>query len=130
MWLFNGKGSANGTWVEQTADGGFIVAGSTKAPDRGPGKPYLIRTDSLGNREWSGIYGDDGEFNSVQRTRDGSYIACGSSGKQLLLVRVGTGGETLWSRSFGDGGKHRGWSVQQTADGGKPGGKPGDVELV
>jgi hypothetical protein len=118
MRLFNGKGSANGTWVEQTADRGYIVAGSTSAPGRGPGRPYLTKTDSLGNREWSGIYGEDGEFNAVQQTRDSGYIACGCSGKQLLLVRVGPGGETLWSRLSGNDGKHRGWSVQQTADGG------------
>jgi hypothetical protein len=59
----------------------------------------------------------------VQQTSDGGYILLGStcSGNawpDFWLIKVDSEGEKEWDRTYGGGGKDRGYSVQQTEDGG------------
>lgn len=68
--------------VQQTTDGGYIIAGRTyKSTYWGPyeSKVYLMKTDSLGNRQWEKIFGENSEAYSIQQTTDGGYIITGST---------------------------------------------------
>jgi len=124
-----GGGYGDGAWcLQETDDGGFILAGNTAS--RGEGSDlFLVKADESGNCTWSRAYGGSGEDVGyfVQQTDDGGYVVVGSSnsyamGEELLwLVKVDENGSLIWDRTFGgfvssagDGG----WSVEQTTDGG------------
>ncbi len=94
---FGGKGVDEARSVQQTTDGGYIIAGKYSLISDGgyPGDGWLIKIDADGNQQWSKIFGRtitsctvnvpgetvdvnaSDEFSSVQQTSDGSYILAG-----------------------------------------------------
>ncbi|MBM3324123.1 MAG: T9SS type A sorting domain-containing protein, partial [Calditrichaeota bacterium] len=111
--------------VQQTADGGYIVAGYTLSFGAGYWDFYLVKTNGQGDTIWTRTYGgshDDFAF-SVQQTADGGYIVAGHTGSfgasgDFYLVKTNGQGDTLWTRTHGGSGWDDAYSVQQTADGG------------
>jgi hypothetical protein len=112
--------------VQQTMDGGFILAGMTSSFGAGGRDMYLVRTDSLGDTLWTRTYGgvQDDQANSVQLSFDGGYIIGGSTQSfgagecDFYLVRTDANGDTLWTKTYGSGGRDECNSVQQVSDGG------------
>ncbi|HHZ66017.1 MAG TPA: hypothetical protein EYN38_02270 [Flavobacteriales bacterium] len=82
MWTktFGGKTDDYGMSVQQTHDGGFVVAGYSNSFGRGI-DAYLIRTDENGNVKWTSTFGDDSDDygNSVDQTDDGGFVIGGST---------------------------------------------------
>jgi len=115
-----------GQSVQQTTDGGYIVAGITDSFGAGPRDVYLVKTDASGNTQWTRTYGgmsyDRGY--SVQQTSDGGYIVAGwtqspsAGGWDFYLVKTDAGGHKRWSRTYGGSRMDVAYSVQQTTDGG------------
>ena len=115
-----------GDWVAQTADRGYVVAGTWRPNDESFDF-YLVKTDSLGNLQWDkplGV-GPVAWVFSGGLTRDGGYILVGRKQDEwhawALLVKTNAQGDTQWSRTFqADTQPHRmtGLSAQQTRDGG------------
>ncbi|MFZ8835397.1 MAG: hypothetical protein ACO2O5_14570, partial [Candidatus Caldipriscus sp.] len=112
--------------VQQTSDGGYIVAGYTYSFGAGGWDAFLIKTDSNGNVQWAKTYGgvyDDGNF-VVQQTSDGEYITAGwtysfgAGGYDIFLVRTDANGNVQWAKTYGGAGDDWAYSVQQTSDGG------------
>ncbi len=76
---YGGTGNDRAFVVQQTSDGGYIVAGWTYSFGAGDRDFFLIKTDANGNVQWAKTYGganSDGAF-SVQQTSDGGYIVAG-----------------------------------------------------
>jgi hypothetical protein len=115
-----------GLAVDLTADSGFIITGSTYSFGAGFEDVYLIKTDARGDTNWTRTFGfpyaDLGY--GVQQTTDGGYVVAGyaeppgSYIPDAFLLKVATGGETLWTRMFGGAGEDDATSVAQTSDGG------------
>jgi len=76
---FTGNGVAQGLSVQQTGDGGYIVAGSTAVDAVGNADVLLVKTDSTGNQAWSRTFGSSGIdlAHCVRSTADGGYIVAG-----------------------------------------------------
>ena len=122
---YGGTGNDLGRAVQQTSDGGYIVAGVTASFGSGL-QAYLIKTNASGDTLWTKTYGgtDYEDGSSVQQTTDGGYIIAGrtdsfGNGAQVYLVKTNASGDTLWTRNYGGSGADwNGFSVQQTSDGG------------
>jgi len=125
LWTRNYGGTLQdfGYSVQQTQDGGYIVAGETYSFGNGA-QVYLVKTNATGDTLWTRNYGgtDDDYGESVQQTSDGGYIVAGytrsfGDSNQVYLINTNASGDTLWTRTHGTAGE-RGYSVQQTTDGG------------
>jgi len=140
LWLIKTDSLGNEEWnttiggnesdigydVEQTADGGFIIVGSTASEGKGNEDVYLVKTDNEGIVEWTNTFGgsisDVGR--SIVQTTDGNYVIVGHTNSygsgwfDLWMIKTDSEGTKLWDKSFGGGEDDVGWSIQQTNDGG------------
>ena len=127
--------------IQQTSDGGYIVAGYSGSND-GDVTGHHGSTDSMdcwivkltdtGAIEWEKSLGGSGvdEANSIQQTSDGGYIVAGYStssdgdvtgnhgGRDCWIVKLTTAGLIEWQKSLGGSGLDGSQSIQQTSDGG------------
>jgi hypothetical protein len=113
--------------VRQTADGGYVLAGSTMSFGAGYEDCYLVKTNEQGDTLWTRTYGgsSDDRAYSVQQAADGGYVVAGwtrsfgaSLYETMYLVKTDGQGDTLWTRTYGGGREELAHSVQLTADGG------------
>jgi hypothetical protein len=111
--------------VQQTSDGGYVIAGYTDIPGDGGYGVYLVRTDSLGDTIWTSVIGGDlGDYGrSVQQTQDGGFIVVGytnSFGGMLdaYMIKTDSDGEVIWTRIYGGNYYDAAYCVDQTSDGG------------
>ena len=124
--------------IQQTTDGGYIVAGISKSNDGDVSGNHdkedfwIIKLDAKGDIVWQKSLGGSGNdrTSSIRQTADGGYIAAGTSdsndGDALgnygsldgWVVKLDGNGELVWQRMFG--GTMTDWikDIQQTIDGG------------
>ena len=82
-----GSGEDTAYSIQQTSDGGYIVAGLTKSNDgdvsgnHGMGDAWVVKLDASGGIEWQKCYGGSkyDSANSIQQTSDGGYILAGET---------------------------------------------------
>ncbi|MCL2011067.1 MAG: hypothetical protein FWG71_11075 [Synergistaceae bacterium] len=134
-----GSGYDRAQSIQQTNDGGFIVAGYTNSNDGdvsgnngGLWDAWVVKLDSAGEIEWQRCLGGsrDEIAYSIQQTSDGGYIVAGftnsndgdvsgnNGGEDAWVVKLDSAGGIEWQRCLGGSGSDGASSVQQTSDGG------------
>ncbi len=121
---YGGSDADEARSVEQTADHGYFIVGTTWSfAGGGYNDVWLLKTDSLGDTLWTKVYGgSDGEWGfSGYQTSDGGYIVTGMTEsfvltEEVYLIKTDSLGDTLWTRHYGSADFNIGWSVQQTTD--------------
>ncbi|MGB3076967.1 MAG: MopE-related protein [Chitinophagales bacterium] len=126
LWtrFIGGSSVDHGNSVKETADGGYIIAGSTVSFGAGASDAYLVKTDATGNVTWSKTYGtsSNDEAYGIVQTVDGGYVFSGTEKQSGLngyahLVKVDATGNVLWSKTFGNSTrKNFAYTLLQTAD--------------
>ena len=120
---YGGPQDDDGASVRLTADGGFIICGTTSSFGSGTDL-YLIKTDSLGDSSWTKTYGGSaGESGSAVRVlSDGGYVMVGSTGSygsgysSIYLIRTNSTGDTLWTTTYGGNRADFGYGIEITGD--------------
>ena len=124
--------------IQQTTGGGYIVAGYSNSNDgdvtgnNGGVDCWIVKLDTVGNITWQKSLGGSGfdSAYSIKQTQDGGFIvACesysndgdvtGNNGSyDYWIVKLDSGGEITWQKSFGGSEGDAASSIQQTNDGG------------
>ena len=114
--------------VIQTSDSGFIIAGGGTNPDEYYDfNSFLVKTDSVGSFIWTYEFGDYHTdcASAVVESEEGDFIIYGAKesttvteSRDLYLLKIDSGGDTLWCRYFGGDDSDTPATMLQTADGG------------
>jgi hypothetical protein len=106
--------------VQQTSDGGYIIAGGIYSIDEDWGNAYLIKTDSIGDTLWTKTYGLAEKWAnafSVTLTSDHGYLLAGCQDRDVwwnqdfYVVKTDSMGDTLWTRTFESEPYHCDWAT-------------------
>lgn len=125
--------------VQQTVDGGYIVAGASESTDadvtgnHGVIDAWILKLSPGGGIEWKNSYGGSASDHaqSIIQTSDGGYIfagittsndgdlsGIGDSYRKMWVVKLNTLGGIMWQKRLGYAISDHARSVQQTSDGG------------
>lgn len=127
LWTqtYGGAGQDGARAMVVLDDGGTLMAGYTYSSGAGDVDAFLVRTGPDGSVLWSRPYGGPGRDFAIDvcATSDGGFVFTGfttsaGQGKQdLYLVKVDSGGDEVWSRTYGGAEMECGSAVLETADG-------------
>jgi Secretion system C-terminal sorting domain len=124
--------------VQQTLDGGYIVAGQTLSNDgdvtnnHGTSDCWIIKLNNLGIISWQKTFGGtvSDSVNKIENTTDGGYIFLGRTesnngdvvgnhgASDTWVVKLNQIGEISWQKTLGGTLSEYGRNIQQTEDGG------------
>ncbi|MBP6335108.1 MAG: T9SS type A sorting domain-containing protein [Bacteroidia bacterium] len=128
--------------IQQTSDGGYVVAGYSKSDDidvtgnHGQEDYWIVKLNSTGVLQWQKSYGGSNvdRAYAIHQTSDGGYVVAGSSNSvdgditahhggisvqnDFWIIRIDSIGALLWEKSLGGGSSDVAYSIQQTTDGG------------
>ncbi|MDQ0068006.1 T9SS type A sorting domain-containing protein [Chryseobacterium lathyri] len=133
-----GSSYDNANFIQQTSDGGYIIAGESNSTDgdvtgnHGNFDYWIVKLDASGNMQWQKSLGGSNQdiANSVRQTSDGGYIVAGGTGSfdgdvtgnhgsfDYWIVKLDASGTIQWQKSLGGTSYERANSIQQTSDGG------------
>jgi gliding motility-associated-like protein len=128
----------DGTKIQQTIDGGFIICGSSTSKDidvpsnAGDYDVLVAKLDTLGNTQWIRTFGGSrlDLANDIRQTKDQGFIIAGESSSSdgdlntnkgasdYWLIKLDIGGQLQWQKTYGGSGYDIAHSVLQTSDGG------------
>ena len=131
--------------VEQTADGGYIISGTTQHSNDGmitdnhgdtntdSPDAWIVRLDVDGNIVWKKCFGGSGsEYygTSIKETKTGDFIMSGTTTSDdgdlkqnngnydLWVLKINAHGKVIWSKSRGYGGVDGGSDIIESKEGG------------
>ena len=139
-WENNFGGSQNdeATSVQQTNDGGYIIAGATYSDNgdvsfnNGDEDFWVVKLDPSGNLEWEKTYGGTkvDRAESIKQTPEGGYIVSGFSESDngdvsdnygnfdFWVLKITADGTIEWDQNYGGSGPDWSYEIELTSDGG------------
>jgi len=141
VWLLKLDPAGNVTWdmsyhsgfldnafsIQQTNDGGYVVAGYRGFTGNSESDLWVLKLDSAGGVEWQKSYDAGGfeEARSIQQTSSGGYIVAGWAAasatpdeRDFWVLSLDSTGSPLWQKTYGGIGNDEARAVRQTNDGG------------
>ena len=123
--VYGGSEEDVGYSVNQTFDGGYIVAGETQSFGHGEEDVWLIKTDAMGDTIWTKTFGrtlEDVGWSDLQ-TPDSGYVITGETESNstyidVYLIKTNKYGDTLWTKTYDRGDNEIGYSIVETPDNG------------
>ncbi|MBI4862392.1 MAG: PQQ-binding-like beta-propeller repeat protein [Candidatus Riflebacteria bacterium] len=122
---YGGAGTDFASDVQQTADGGFVVAGATTSFGAGGYDVWVLKLNGDGSIAWQRTYGGAGSFDeayAVRQTTDGGFIVAGEANSfgsgDFWVLKLDGDGSVAWQKTYGNISIDRAAAVQQTTDGG------------
>lgn len=120
---YGGTGDDIAYSIQQTSDGGFLVAGSLTGASV---DALVLRLDPEGAVLWKKTYGgaNTDSAQSIQQTTDGGFVFAGKTATQgagmndVWVVRGTAQGAITWQKAFGGSNDESAAAIQQIADGG------------
>jgi len=136
--FYGGTASDIAHSIQQTSDGGYIIAGETNSSNthvtqnNGSTDYWVIKLDSLGNLDWQkALGGSSNDYGqSVHETVDGGFVVYGHSNsndgfvtankgnEDSWMVKLDSTGSLVWQRTLGGPIFEYGRAVKVTSDGG------------
>ncbi len=114
--IYGGASAEQANSVEETSDGGYVVAGTASSFGEGQGI-WILRLDQNGNIVWQKSY-EGSSANTILQTSDGGYIvsahSSGSSGGGTLVLKLDANGNIEWQKVY----EATTASIQPSSDGG------------
>lgn len=112
--------------VQQTGDGGYVLAGYAEPKSTGNRDAWLVKLSPTGSVLWQRTYGGPGSESTtaIIETTDKGFLVAGSRAADetiepdLWLLKLDEAGNVAWQRVYGGNKTDRGHSVQATSDGG------------
>jgi len=124
--------------VEQTADGGYIITGTTNSSDgdittnHGGEDLWVVKLSDTGTIQWQRTFGDTGSDvgQAIQQTFDSGYIIAGYSnstagdvtgnhgGFDYWILKISSSGDIQWQNNYGGSNDEIASAIQQTTDSG------------
>ena len=123
---YGGYFSESAKSVQQTSDGGYILAGINESYEFDESAIWIVKTDSIGNEIWNQSYGASSyaTANCIQQTTDDGYIIAGSkyqfTYRDFWVIKTDENGDEIWNQTYTYGIETHDFasSIQQTIDGG------------
>jgi hypothetical protein len=127
LWTktYGGPNSDSALSVQETMDGGYIIAGTTTDFGGGLRNIWLLKTDVNGDTTWTNTFGGGGDHygRCVRQTSDSGYIVTGGTADlsqiaDVIIIKTDPNGNASWTSIFGGTEFDIGNSVCETSDGG------------
>ncbi len=134
-----GTGIEMASAIQNTTDGGYIIAGSTTESNDGDVSGnhgfhdgWVVKLSNAGILQWQKTLGGvfDDNLNAIQKTSDGGYIVIGTTTSSdinlsgidgdgdYFIVKISTSGVVEWQKALGGTSNEMGLNIVQTTDGG------------
>ena len=135
---YGGTGYDDATAIEQTSDGGYIIAGSSSSNDvnvtggHGSDDYWIVKINSVGLIEWQKTFGGSNYDNpfAVRQTSEGGYVIAGRSkstngditnnhgGEDFWVLKINNFGLLEWQKALGGQYDDAAFDIKQVSDGG------------
>ena len=127
QYVFGGENMDFPYSIQETEDGGYIVAGTTYSFGAGGGDYWILKLTPSGQVEWQRTYGGalDERAKSILPADDGGYLVSGyadsfgAGESDFWILKLNSSGDIEWQRAYGGSkSEYPSREFDKTSDGG------------
>ena len=121
---YGGDAHDQGLYLEETADGGYLVFGETDSMGAGGRDLYLLQIDGQGELEWERTFGGTGTewAKDMIALENGGFLLVGETNSysddfDVYLIRLDADGTEVWSTTLDAGSNESGTAALEASNG-------------